>query len=127
MGEGHPERADRLRGIERALEAETFDMLARELRREPTLQRRAATPLRAHGGRRGHLDVARFIRGRLPLGKGAQYSQSQMMTQKVTNGFLATRPLPAIMPKSRRRWTFVSSVTPNRGMMVSVNVCNWAR
>ena len=31
MGEGHPERPDRLRAIERALESEAFQMLARDL------------------------------------------------------------------------------------------------
>ena len=31
MGEGHPERPDRLRAIERALESETFQMLARDV------------------------------------------------------------------------------------------------
>src|SRR3984957_2191461 len=30
MGEGHPERPDRLRAIERALEVESFQMLARD-------------------------------------------------------------------------------------------------
>ena len=30
MGEGHPEQPDRLRAVERALEAETFQMLARD-------------------------------------------------------------------------------------------------
>src|SRR4249919_622462 len=30
MGEGHPERPDRLRAIERALESEAFQTLARE-------------------------------------------------------------------------------------------------
>ena len=30
MGEGHPERPDRLRAIERALESEAFQMLARD-------------------------------------------------------------------------------------------------
>ena len=30
MGPGHPERPDRMRVIERALESETFQMLARE-------------------------------------------------------------------------------------------------
>ena len=30
MGEGHPERADRVRAIERALESEAFQMLARD-------------------------------------------------------------------------------------------------
>ena len=30
MGEGHPERPDRLRAIERALESEVFQMVARD-------------------------------------------------------------------------------------------------
>jgi hypothetical protein len=30
MGEGHPEQPDRLRAIERALESEVFQMLARD-------------------------------------------------------------------------------------------------
>ena len=31
MGEGHPERPDRLRAVERALEVETFSLLARDV------------------------------------------------------------------------------------------------
>jgi acetoin utilization deacetylase AcuC-like enzyme len=31
MGEGHPERPDRLRAIDRALESETFQTLARDV------------------------------------------------------------------------------------------------
>ena len=31
MGEGHPERPDRLRAVERALESEAFQMLARDV------------------------------------------------------------------------------------------------
>lgn len=31
MGEGHPEQPDRLRAIERALESEVFQMLARDV------------------------------------------------------------------------------------------------
>ncbi len=30
MGEGHPERPDRYRAVERALEAEAFQLLARD-------------------------------------------------------------------------------------------------
>ena len=78
MGEGHPERPDRLRAIERALESEAFQMLARDAapRAEPRRDR-ACSSERVHRGdpggcaearpdraRSGHVDVAGYVRGR---------------------------------------------------------------
>ena len=39
MGEGHPERPERMRAVEQALEAETFQMLARDSRRARAARR----------------------------------------------------------------------------------------
>ena len=71
---GHPERPDRLRAIERALESEKFSTLAREQAPMAELETvalahpmdyveaiREAAPKRGHGvARRRHLDVARL-------------------------------------------------------------------
>ena len=44
MGEGHPERPDRLRAVERALESEVFQLLARDAAPRADLRRHRAGP-----------------------------------------------------------------------------------
>ena len=78
MGEGHPERPDRVRAIERALESETFQMLARDVapraddasiaRVHPheyiEAIREADAETRPDRARSGHVHVAGLVRGR---------------------------------------------------------------
>ena len=78
MGEGHPERPDRLRAIERALESEAFQMLARDAAPRADLAAiarvhpqdyieaiRAAAPKQGLAALdAGHVDVAGHLRGR---------------------------------------------------------------
>ncbi len=75
MGEGHPERPDRLRAIDRALESEVFQMLARDLAPRADLAaigrvhpkdyieaiRAANAEPGPEGGRSGYVDVARQL------------------------------------------------------------------
>jgi acetoin utilization deacetylase AcuC-like enzyme len=106
MGPGHPERADRIRVIERALEAEAFQSLARE--QAPRVSRDAL--LRVHpeayvaaieqaapseGFTRldadtsmspGTLDAAMHAAG------GATFAVDEVMSGRVVNAFVAARP-----------------------------------
>ncbi len=106
MGEGHPERPDRLRAVERALEAETFQMLARD----PAPRGEIAAITRVHP-----VDYVEALRAASPpqglimidqdtsmcpatfeaalrsVG-GAVFAVDEVMTGKVKNAFVATRP-----------------------------------
>jgi len=106
MGPGHPERPDRIRVIERALEVEAFQTLARE--QAPRVSRSAL--LRVHpeayiaaieqaapseGFTRldadtsmspGTLDAAMHAAG------GATFAVDEVMSGRVANAFVATRP-----------------------------------
>ena len=75
MGEGHPERPDRLRAVERALESEMFQMLARDVAPRAEIEAIARVhPRRLYRGaalgfadagadrdRSGHVDVSRHL------------------------------------------------------------------
>jgi acetoin utilization deacetylase AcuC-like enzyme len=106
MGEGHPERPDRVRAIERALESETFQMLARDiapLADDSSIARvhpqeyidaiRAAAP--KHG--RVALDAdtsmspGTFEAAQRAAG-GAVFAVDEVMSGKVRNAFVSTRP-----------------------------------
>ncbi len=106
MGEGHPERPDRLRAIERALESEIFQMLARDVAPRAEIAAiarvhpleyieaiRAATPTQGHTAidedtamSPGSFEAALRSAG------GAIFAVDEVMTRKVRNVFVATRP-----------------------------------
>jgi acetoin utilization deacetylase AcuC-like enzyme len=106
MGEGHPEQPDRLRAVERALEAETFQMLARDAAPRAEISQiarvhpldyieglRAATPTRGLTAidqdtcmSPGTFEAALRSAG------GAIFAVDEVMTRKVHNAFVATRP-----------------------------------
>jgi len=106
MGEGHPERPDRLRAIERALESEIFQMLARDVAPRAEIAAiarvhpleyieaiRAATPTQGHTAidedtamSPGSFEAALRSAG------GAIFAVDEVMTRKVRNAFVATRP-----------------------------------
>ncbi len=106
MGEGHPERPDRARVVERALEAETFQQLAREA--APLATKAALT--RVHPFE--YVETLERLapeRGRRPLDAdtsmspgtmeaalraagGAVLAVDEVMSGKVSNAFVATRP-----------------------------------
>ena len=106
MGEGHPERPDRLRAIERALEGEAFQMLARDAAPRADLAAiarvhpqdyieaiRAAAP--SHG--RAALDADTLMspgsfEAALRAAGGAVFAVDEVMGGKVRNAFVATRP-----------------------------------
>jgi len=105
-GFGHPERADRLRAIERALEHETFQSLLRDQAPRGTLDQAALAHPRAYVDRiermapeheiitidsdtsmsPGSLEAALRSIG------GATMAVDEVMTGKVKNAFSATRP-----------------------------------
>ncbi len=106
MGEGHHERTDRYRVVERALEAEMFQMLARDSApraSEDVLTRvhpldyvqaiERATP--SKGRVRIDQDTAMSpgsYEAALRAAGGAAYAVDEVMTGKATNAFVATRP-----------------------------------
>ncbi len=107
MGEGHPERPDRLRAIEREFEYESFQMLARDA--APRADEMAigrvhpleyVEALRAAARTQGFTVVdqdtsmspATFGAGLQSAGGGALFTVDEVMTGKATSAFVATRP-----------------------------------
>ncbi len=106
MGEGHPEQPDRLRAIERALESEIFQMLARDVAPRAEISAiervhpldyietiRAGTPTQ---GRTAIDDDTSMSPGSfeaaLRSAGGAIFAVDEVLTRKVRNAFVATRP-----------------------------------
>jgi acetoin utilization deacetylase AcuC-like enzyme len=106
MGEGHPEQPDRLRAIERALESEVFQMLARDVapRAEiSVIERvhpldyietiRAGTPTQGHTAIDDDTSLSPgSFEAALRSAGGAIFGVGEVMTRKVRNAFVATRP-----------------------------------
>jgi len=106
MGEGHPERPDRLRVVERALEAETFQQLAREA--APRAAKAVLTrvhpleyieTLERLSPERGRVRVdadtvmsAGSFEAALRAAGGAVLAVDEVMGAKAKNAFVATRP-----------------------------------
>ena len=106
MGEGHPERPDRYRAVEQALEAEAFQLLARDQAPRAThelLTRvhpldyveaiERASP--AQGRVRIDQDTAMSpgtYEAALRAAGGAAFAVDEVMTAKVSNAFVAMRP-----------------------------------
>jgi acetoin utilization deacetylase AcuC-like enzyme len=106
MGEGHPERPERLRAVDQALEDETFQLLARDTaprvaiealtRVHPldyveTIQR--ASPTR--GAIQLDSDTAMSpgtLEAALRSAGGATFAVDEVVTRRVDNAFVATRP-----------------------------------
>jgi acetoin utilization deacetylase AcuC-like enzyme len=106
MGEGHPERPERYRVVEQALEAEAFQMLARD--RAPRASRDLLTRVHPEDYVAG-IEAAAPAKGRVRLDQdtamsagsyeaalraagGAAYAVDEVMSGKVANAFVATRP-----------------------------------
>jgi acetoin utilization deacetylase AcuC-like enzyme len=103
---GHPERPDRLRAIERALEAEKFQTLARSQAPLAALETIALchpmdyiTEVREASPREGmiHLDADTAMspgtfEASLRAAGGAIYAVDEVLTKKAANAFVATRP-----------------------------------
>jgi acetoin utilization deacetylase AcuC-like enzyme len=103
---GHPERPDRLRAVERALEAEKFQTLARELAPMAALETVALchpmdyiVELRDASPREGiiHLDADTSMspgtfEAALRAAGGAIQAVDEVLAKKVRNAFVATRP-----------------------------------
>ena len=106
MGEGHPERPERMRAIERALESEAFQMLARDVAPRADLAAiarvhpkdyieaiRAATP--KEGLTAVDLDTSMSpgtYEAALRSAGGAVFAVDEVMSRKVRNAFVAARP-----------------------------------
>ena len=106
MGEGHPERPDRLRAIESALESEVFQLLAREAApradvaaiervhpRDYIEAIRAAEP--KHGLRAVDPDTSMSpgtFEAALRSAGGAMFAVDEVMAHKASNAFVAARP-----------------------------------
>ena len=106
MGDGHPERPDRLRAIDRAFESEAFQMLARDIAPRADIAAiarvhpheyvealRAATPTRGFTviDQDTSMSPATFEAALRSAG-GAIFAVDEVMTGKATNAFVATRP-----------------------------------
>jgi acetoin utilization deacetylase AcuC-like enzyme len=106
MGEGHPERPDRLRAIERALESEAFQSLARDSapRADGTSIARVHPPeyidaIRAAAPSHGRVALDQdtsmspgSFEAALRAAGGAVFAVDEVMSGKVRNAFVATRP-----------------------------------
>jgi acetoin utilization deacetylase AcuC-like enzyme len=103
---GHPERPDRLRAIERALEAEKFRLLVRAEAPMATLETIALchpldyiTEIRGASPKQGlvHLDADTSMspgtfEAALRAAGGAVYAVDEVLAKKAGNAFVATRP-----------------------------------
>ncbi len=106
MGEGHPEQPDRLRVIDRAMESEVFQMLARDVAPRAKISAiarvhpldyieaiRAATPTQGHTAVDDEtLMSPGTFEAALRSAGGAIFAVDEVMTRKVRNAFVATRP-----------------------------------
>ena len=106
MGEGHPERPDRLRAIERALESETFQMLARDVAPRADLAAIARVhpkdyieAIRAAAPKEGLTAIDSdtsmspgTYEAALRAAGGAVFAVDEVMSGKARNAFVATRP-----------------------------------
>jgi acetoin utilization deacetylase AcuC-like enzyme len=106
MGEGHPERPDRLRAIERALESEAFQTLARDAapRADDSAIARVhpqeyIEAIRAAAPKQGRtkLDADTSMspgsfEAALRAACGAVFAVDEVMGAKVRNAFVSTRP-----------------------------------
>ena len=106
MGEGHPERPDRLRAIEREFEYKSFQMLARDAAPradEMAIGRvhpseyiealRAGTPAHGHTAINEDMSMSpATFEAALRSAGGALFAVDEVMTGKATNAFVATRP-----------------------------------
>ncbi len=106
MGEGHPERPDRIRAVDRALESEIFQMMARDAAPRADIAViarvhpvdyieaiRAATPTQGHVAidQDTSMSPGTFEAALRSVG-GAVFAVDEVMTRKVHNAFVATRP-----------------------------------
>jgi acetoin utilization deacetylase AcuC-like enzyme len=103
---GHPERPDRLRAVERALEAEKFQMLAREAAPMAPLEIIALchpmdyiTGIRDATPKEGivHIDADTSMspgsfEAALRAAGGAVLAVDEVLNKKARNAFVATRP-----------------------------------
>jgi acetoin utilization deacetylase AcuC-like enzyme len=106
MGEGHPERPDRLRAIERALESEAFQMLARDSEPPADLAAiarvhpqdyieaiRDATPQQGLAAVDPDTSMSPgSFEAALRAAGGAVFAVDEVMGGKARNAFVATRP-----------------------------------
>ncbi len=106
MGEGHPEQPERLRVIDRAMESEVFQMLARDVAPRAEFSAiarvhpldyieaiRAATPTQGHTAIDDETSMSPgSFEAALRSAGGAIFAVDEVMTRKVRNAFVATRP-----------------------------------
>ena len=106
MGEGHPERPERLRAVDQALEAEVFQMLARDA--APRVAREALTrvhpesyiaELEHAAPKQGHVRVDQDTsmspgtwEAALRSAGGAVFAVDEVFGGRAVNAFVATRP-----------------------------------
>jgi acetoin utilization deacetylase AcuC-like enzyme len=106
MGEGHPDHPDRLRAIERALESEVFQALARDVAPRAEISAiarvhpldyiesiRAGTPSQGLTAVDEDTSISPgSFEAALRSAGGAIFAVDEVITQKVRNAFVATRP-----------------------------------
>ena len=106
MGEGHPERPDRYRAVERALEAETFQHLSRAEAPRASAEAIARVHPRAYveaiaraAPERGRVRIdadtsmsSGTHEAALRAAGGAVFAVDEVMTGRAANAFVATRP-----------------------------------
>ena len=122
---GHPERPDRLRAIDRALEHERFQMLARAEAPAATLEAIALChPMELRHGdprcdaeagpgaaRRRHLDVVGELRGGAARGRRRRARGRRGDRQEGRRTRSSPRARPATTPRPRGRWASACSTT----------------
>src|SRR5271167_1419630 len=106
MGEGHPDHPDRLLAVERALESEIFQMLARDVAPRAEISAIARVhpldyieAIRAATPKQGFTVIDQdtsmspgTFEAALRSAGGAIFAVDEVMTRKVRNAFVATRP-----------------------------------
>jgi acetoin utilization deacetylase AcuC-like enzyme len=106
MGEGHPERPERLRAVERALESEVFQTLARDVAPRADLgaigrvhPKDYIDAIRAAAPKQGLTAIDQdtsmspgTYEAALRSAGGAMFAVDEVMGGKVRNAFVATRP-----------------------------------
>jgi acetoin utilization deacetylase AcuC-like enzyme len=106
MGEGHPERPERIRAVDRMLESEIFQLLARDVAPRAEIAAiarvhpvdyieaiRAATPTQGHVAIDQDTSMSPgTFEAALRSAGGAMFAVDEVMTRKVRNAFVATRP-----------------------------------
>ena len=138
MGDSHPERPDRIRAIERALEKKRSKFWRAIQRRAQRARRCCACirkPMSPRSSRRAEQGLARLdadtsmspgtLAAAMHAAGGAIFAVDEVLAG-ARNAFVATRP-PGHHAERRRRWAFASSTTPRSPRATPRPCMGWTR